>query len=173
LLTLYTGNAYAQTTQASFTGKITDSENKPLTGATVLVKNESTGFTASTLSNTKGDFVFKELPLGGPYYLLVSHVGFAEQKKPGYTLNQGDVVTINAALKTSGAKELTGVTVTATAGSKGKIENLGAATAISSRLMTRMPVNGRNFSNLMDLSPLTRGGNIAGQLGSSTNYTID
>ena len=122
LLTLYTENVYAQTTQASFTGKISDTENKPLAGATVLVKNESTGFTASTHSNTKGDFVFKELPLGGPYYILVTSVGFAEQKKPGYTLNQGDVVTIDVTLKTSNAKELTAVTVTAIAGSKGKIE---------------------------------------------------
>jgi hypothetical protein len=39
--------------------------------------------------------------------------------------------------------------------------------------MNQLPVNGRNFSNLMDLSPLSRGGGIAGQLASSTNYTID
>ena len=172
-LSFFSETAYSQTTQASFTGKITSTSNTALTGASVLVKNESTGFTASTLSNAKGDFVFKELPLGGPYYILVTHVGFTDEKKTGYTLNQGDVITINVSIKNADAKELTGVTVTATTGSKGKIENLGAATAISSRLMTRMPVNGRNFSNLMDLSPLSRGGNISGQLGSSTNYTID
>src|SRR3989337_2029053 len=50
---------------------------------------------------------------------------------------------------------------------------MGAATAVSSRTMTRLPVNGRNFTTLMDLSPLSRGGTISGQLGSSTNYTID
>lgn len=164
---------FAQTTQASFTGKVTDTDNKPLSGATIVVKNESTGFSASTLTNTKGDFVFKELPLGGPYYILASFVGFAASKKPGYALSQGDVVTVNIVMSPADAKELTGVTVTAVPGSKGKIENIGAATAISARLMTRMPVNGRNFSNLMDLSPLSRGGNISGQLGSSTNYTID
>ncbi len=167
------GTLLSQTTQASFSGKITDTEDKPLPGATVLVKNESTGFSASTRSNVKGDYVFKELPLGGPYYIMVTFVGFAETKKPGYSLSQGDVINVNVSLKNSDAKELTGVTVTATTGSKGKIENLGAATAISAKLMTRMPVNGRNFSNLMDLSPLSRGGNISGQLGSSTNYTID
>ncbi|HZG26722.1 MAG TPA: TonB-dependent receptor, partial [Chitinophagaceae bacterium] len=58
-------------------------------------------------------------------------------------------------------------------GLKNKIENIGAATAVSARTMATLPVNGRNFTTLMDLSPLTRGGNIAGQLGSSTNYTID
>lgn len=162
---------YAQTTQASISGKITDTEKKALANASVLIKNESTGFTATTLTNAKGDYVFKELPLGGPYYVLVTFVGYGEQKKPGYTLNQGDVLTVNAELSNS-ATEISAVTVTATR-STGRIENIGAATAISSRLMTRMPVNGRNFSTLMDLSPLSRGGNISGQLGSSTNYTID
>ena len=170
---LDTGTTHAQTTQASFTGKITDTENNPLAKASVLVKNESTGFTATTATNAKGDYVFKELPLGGPYFVQVTFVGFAEQKRPGFNLSQGDVVTVNFALQNT-AKEITAVTVTATNNrTKGKIENLGAATAVSSRLMTRMPINGRNFSSLMDLSPLSRGGNISGQLGSSTNYTID
>lgn len=168
-----TTNAWSQTTQASFIGKITDRENKPLANASVLIKNESTGFTVTTLTNVKGDYVFKELPLGGPYYVLATFVGYAEQKKPGFNLSQGDVVTVNFELVNT-ATEIGAVTVTAVNNrTKGKIENLGAATAISSRLMTRMPVNGRNFSTLMDLSPLSRGGNISGQLGSSTNYTID
>ncbi|HKO79580.1 MAG TPA: carboxypeptidase regulatory-like domain-containing protein [Chitinophagaceae bacterium] len=164
-------NSFAQTTQASFTGKVTDQDNKPLTGASVLVKNESTGFQTSTISNTKGDYVFKELPLGGPYYILVTFTGFTDQKKTDYALNQGDVVIVNFTLNNQ-ATEMNAVVVTANR-SKGKVENLGAATAVSSRLITKMPVNGRNFTSLMDLSPLSRGGNISGQLGSSTNYTID
>lgn len=172
-LILGTINAWSQTTQASFIGKITDTENKPLANASVLIKNESTGFTSTTVTNAKGDYVFKELPLGGPYYMQVTFVGYGEQKKPGYMLSQGDVVTVNFELVNS-ATEIGAVTVTATSNrTKGKIENIGAATAISSRLMTKMPVNGRNFTTLMDLSPLSRGGNISGQLGSSTNYTID
>lgn len=171
LLSVFNGDLFAQTTQASFTGKATDQENNPLSGASVLVKNESTGFSATTLTNAKGDYVFKELPLGGPYYIQVSYVGFADLKKPGYTLNQGDVVTVNFTLARQ-ASEYSAVTVTANRG-KGKIENLGAATAVGSRLLGKMPINGRNFTTLMDLSPLSRGGNIAGQLGSSTNYTID
>jgi len=164
-------NSSAQTTQASFTGKVADDDNKPLAGASVLVKNESTGFQTATISNTKGDYVFKELPLGGPYYILVTFTGFTDQKKTDYTLNQGDVVIVNFTLSGQ-ATEMNAVTVTANR-ARGKVENLGAATAVSSRLITRMPVNGRNFTSLMDLSPLSRGGNISGQLGSSTNYTID
>ncbi len=168
----FTAKLDAQTTQASFTGKVINTQNNALSGATVTIKNESTGFTVSTTSNAKGDYVFKELPLGGPYYLLVTFTGYADKKEEGYTLNQGDVVTVNFNLDEK-VQEMGAVVVTSNAGAKGKIENLGAATTISSRLMTRMPVNGRNFSTLTDLSPLSRGGNLSGQLGSSTNYTID
>lgn len=166
------GDITAQTTQASFTGKVTSSGGALLQGATIQIKNQSTGFTSSTVTNANGNYVFKELPLGGPYFVQASYTGYKEFKKEGYTLNQGDVVTVNFVLENS-TGELDSVVVTAAANGKGKIENLGAATAVSSRLMTRMPVNGRNFSNLMDLSPLSRGGNISGQLGSSTNFTID
>ncbi|WP_315817924.1 carboxypeptidase-like regulatory domain-containing protein [Paraflavitalea speifideaquila] len=119
----------------------------------MLIKNESTGFTSTTATNAKGDFVFKELPLGGPYYVMVTFVGYAEQKKPGFTLSQGDVIIVNFG-QVNAATETGAVTVTAAANrTKGKFENLGAATALSSRLMTRMPINGRNFTTLMDLSP--------------------
>ncbi|WP_153798455.1 TonB-dependent receptor [Foetidibacter luteolus] len=161
----------AQTTQASFTGKVWEDQAKPLQGASISVRNESTGFTATTVSNAKGGYVFKELPLGGPYTITASFTGFASQKKEGYSLNQGDVLTVDFQMQTE-TGEITAVTVTASR-TMGKVENLGAATTVSSRLMTRMPVNGRNFTSLMDLSPLSRGGNISGQLGSSTGYTID
>ena len=161
----------AQTTQASISGTILNNEKKPQAGASVSVKNESTGFLTKTITNSRGEFTFKELPLGGPYTVNVSYVGFGEQKRSGYSLNQGDAVRVDLSLE---VKETTlEVVQVVGSGLKNKIENIGAATAVSARTMNRLPVNGRNFTTLMDLSPLSRGGNIAGQLGSSTNYTID
>jgi hypothetical protein len=162
---------HAQTTQASISGSILDREKRPLAGATVQVRNESTGFNTTTSSNARGEYTFKELPLGGPYVLTATYTGYGEQKRSGYTLNQGDAVRIDLSMDTQD-KTLEVVQVVGS-GLKNKIENIGAATAISARTMNKLPVNGRNFATLMDLSPLTRGGNIAGQLGSSTNYTID
>ena len=162
---------YAQTTQASISGIITNVENAPQAGANVAIRNESTGFSTSTMTNVQGEFTFKELPLGGPYSVTVTYVGFGAQVRNGYLLNQGDAIRINIPMQESETR-LDEVQVVAS-GLKNKVENNGAATAISSRTMNKLPINGRNFSNLMDLSPLSRGGNIAGQLGSSTNYTID
>ncbi|GEO08859.1 cell envelope biogenesis protein OmpA [Segetibacter aerophilus] len=148
-----------------------NNDKKPQVGASVTVRNESTGFTTKALTNAQGEYTFKELPLGGPYTVSVTYVGFGEQKISGYTLNQGDAVKVNINMQVR-ENTLEVVQVVAS-GLKNKIENIGAATAISARTMTRLPVNGRNFTTLMDLSPLSRGGNIAGQLNSSTNYTID
>ncbi|HEX8677615.1 MAG TPA: carboxypeptidase-like regulatory domain-containing protein, partial [Segetibacter sp.] len=171
LLCFFNEDAFAQTTQASLSGVVLNNDKKPQVGASVSVRNESTGFTTSVLTNAQGEFTFKEMPLGGPYTVSATYIGFGEQKLSGYTLNQGDAVRVNINMQ---ARENTLEVVQVVAsGLKNKIENIGAATAISARTMTRLPVNGRNFTTLMDLSPLSRGGNIAGQLGSSTNYTID
>ncbi|MCH5683065.1 carboxypeptidase-like regulatory domain-containing protein [Niabella sp. W65] len=82
------GNITAQTTQASFTGKVTNSAGALLQGATVQIKNQSTGFNSSTVTNANGNYVFKELPLGGPYFVLVSYTGYKEFKKDGIRLTR-------------------------------------------------------------------------------------
>ncbi|MRG44476.1 TonB-dependent receptor [Chitinophaga sp. SYP-B3965] len=171
LCCLSQSHLFAQTTQASISGKVFNEEKKPQAGASVSVRNESTGFITRTVTNAQGDFTFKELPLGGPYTINITFSGFGEQKRSGYFLNQGDAVRIDITMQ----QQETTLQVVQVVGSglKNKIENIGSATAISAKTMNQLPVNGRNFSTLMDLSPLSRGGNISGQLGSSTNYTID
>ncbi|MBD2701633.1 TonB-dependent receptor [Spirosoma sp. BT702] len=164
-------SAMAQTTQASIAGVITDNQKQALPGASVQVRNESTGFNTGTVTNAQGEYSFKELPLGGPYTVRITFIGYGEQKRTGYLLNQGDAIRVNLTMQETD-QTLEVVQVVAS-GLKNKIENLGAATAISAKSIQTLPVNGRNFTSLMDLSPLSRGGNISGQLGSSTNYTID
>jgi hypothetical protein len=171
LITTNATGLFAQTTQASITGKVVTSEQAAQNGASITVRNESTGFVTTTVTNAKGEYTFKELPLGGPYTVKATYVGFGEQKVSGYTLNQGDAVRIDITMQAAG-NTLQVVQVVGS-GLKNKIANIGAATEINARTMTRLPVNGRNFTTLMDLSPLSRGGSISGQLASSTNYTID
>jgi hypothetical protein len=161
----------AQTTQASISGIITDAQKKPIPGVSVQIRNSSTGFTTRTSTNTQGEYTFKELPLGGPYTVKALYVGFGEQARTGYMLNQGDAVKVAITMQET-AQNLDVVQVVAS-GLRNKVQNFGASTEISAKAMTQLPVNGRNFTSLTDLSPLSRGGNISGQLGSSTNYTID
>ena len=163
--------SYAQGSQAVIAGNVSEKGTGPLIGATVVVKNESTGFKAGTVTNQKGDYVIKQLPLGSPYSVTVSYVGYLEQKKSGYSLNLGDYVQINFTL-TDQSNEMKEVTVTASA-LKNTVKTLGASTAITEKDIAKLPVNGRNFTSLIDLSPLSNGNSLGGQLASSTNFTID
>ncbi len=162
--------AFAQTTQASIYGIVLD-QNAIQQGIEVVLKNESTGFTTRTKTNNNGEYLFKELPLGGPYVITVLNKEGKEVKKSGYTLNQGDASFVDVNIDPN-ETELDAIVIEGTS-LKNKREFLGAATAISERSIQRLPVNGRNFTTLTDLSPLSKGGSIGGQLGSSTNFTID
>lgn len=157
--------AYAQTTQASIVGKITGVKNAAQEKVKVTIVNESTGFRTETETNSKGEYIFKEIPLGGPYTVMVN-----DEKREGYSVNFGDQVTVNVDLGSEKAIE----EVVVVGNLKNKIGNLGAATAITAKNIGILPVNGRSFTNLTELSPLSgRNGNLSGQLGSSTNFTID
>ncbi|GAB4027406.1 TonB-dependent receptor [Spirosoma gilvum] len=172
LICSFINQTIAQTTQASISGVISEKEKAALPGATVQVRNESTGFTTGTVTNAKGEYSFKEIPLGGPYTIRVTFIGYGEQKRTGYMVNQGDAIRISLAMQE--ADQSLEVVQVVASGLKNKTDNLGAATAINAKTLISMPVNGRNFTQLVNLSPLTNSsGSLSGQLGSSTNYTID
>ncbi|WP_295201225.1 carboxypeptidase regulatory-like domain-containing protein [uncultured Chryseobacterium sp.] len=157
--------SYAQTTQAAIVGKVTGGNNKAQDKVKVTIINESTGFRTETETNSKGEYIFKEIPLGGPYAVIVN-----DDKREGYMLNLGDQVTVNMNLGNEKAIE----EVVISGNLKNTIGNLGAATAVTAKNIGILPVNGRNFTSLTELSPLSgKGGNLSGQLGSSTNFTID
>jgi len=162
---------FAQTSQAGISGTVTDDAKEVIPGATVQAHNEATGFTTYTVTNPQGEYTFKQLPLGGPYTVTVSFVGYGTQKRSGYTLNLSEVLRLDVRLQTA-TNELDAVVVTASS-VQNNISNLGASTAINARNIAKLPVNGRNFTSLIDLSPLSRGSSVSGQLATSTNYTID
>ena len=80
---------------ATVKGTVTDKEKEPLIGATIEVRNESTGFSTGTITSQDGTYIIRQLPLGSPYTIKVSYVGFGDQTKSNYSLNQGDVLNVN------------------------------------------------------------------------------
>ena len=165
------GYVSAQDYRAIVKGIVTDETGEGVIGATVLVKNESTGFSAGSITNETGEYIVKQLPLGSPYSVTVSYVGYGDQKKTGYTLNQGDVLRLDFQLKEESVV-MEAVQVVANS-LKNSIATTGAATSVTANDLNKLPVNGRNFTSLIDLSLLSTGSSLSGQLASSTNYTID
>lgn len=163
--------AFGQSTDASAWGTISAVQQKPLPAATVTIINNSTGFRSTTQTNAKGAYLFKQLPLGSPYSIQVSFVGYATQVKNNLTINLGDQLVNDFVLAENNAT-LAEVIVTSSSVSS-RIDRLGASTAISSRTIQQIPAQNRNFNDLASLAPTSNGANLSGQRFSSTNYLID
>ena len=165
-------SGFAQATNAGITGTIQDANGRPVAGASIIVRNESTGFTTSTSTNENGEYLFQQLPLGKPYSVTVKHLIYAEAAEHNIALNQGNQLLLHFTLQDN-STALAAVEVTGTSNLKNTIRNLGASTAVTSRDLERLPVNGRNFTSLINLSPLSNNGQLAGQIATSTNFSID
>src|SRR5262245_52997706 len=79
----------AQATGASIEGRVVAPQNGSAADVQITVKNASTGFTASSRTRADGRFVFLNLPLGGPYTVTASRIGFSPTSKSGYQLALG------------------------------------------------------------------------------------
>ncbi|MEM9673916.1 MAG: carboxypeptidase-like regulatory domain-containing protein [Bacteroidota bacterium] len=91
---------------ANLQGMITDDENNPLPGATVIVVETTTGVT----TNSSGFYEIRNLE-AGTYTIAVSMVGFETLRKET-SVTQNEVQEVNFTL-TSGTAELDEVMVIA------------------------------------------------------------
>ena len=154
-------------------GTVGDENGDPLPGATVRVRNTSTGFTAGAVTNVRGEYLIQQLPLGGPYDITSSFVGYGDVVKSGYSINQGDQLVVDFFLREA-TNELEEVVITDQS-LRSRLQREGNATAISAPEIKQLPNEGRNFTQLTSLSPLQGGGsiNLGGQRRTSTNITLD
>src|SRR5436190_1976161 len=140
--------AVAQVTTADIVGRVTDSSNAVLPGATVTVENVGTHETRVAPTNESGDFAFTLLPIG-TYTIKIELQGFTTHNA-GRALAPGDRAGVDARLQVGPVAE--NVTVT------GESPLLQTDTATLSSLVTEkavqdLPVNGRNFVRLVQLVP--------------------
>ncbi|WP_026706923.1 TonB-dependent receptor [Flavobacterium frigidarium] len=165
--------SFAQATNATIKGTVKDEFSMPLMGATITLKDASTGFTLTTSTNDNGDFKLSQLPLGGPYSVSARFTGFSESIREKLYLNLSDAVTIDFILQES-LNSLDEVIISSNGLSK-RIDQIGASTKIGATQINKLATEGRDFTGLTSLSPLQGGGsyNLSGQRGTSTHVTID
>ena len=56
-----------ENTQASVIGVVLDENGEGVIGASIQVRNESTGFHTGTITNDQGEYLIRQIPLGSPY----------------------------------------------------------------------------------------------------------
>jgi hypothetical protein len=161
----------AQTPTAAISGTITDTSGAVVPGAEVKVKSVETGLSWSLKTDTGGRFRASELRIG-IYEVNVTKTGFKEVVRKGITLTVGSEAVIDVVLPVG--QKLETITVEA------QPPQVDTATSAVGNLveptqMSDLPLNGRNFEQLLSLSPgvqtlpPTGGGSF---YGNQENYSI-
>jgi hypothetical protein len=179
LLLLAANSILGQGTNARISGKILGSDG-PLVGATVMLVNTSTGFKTGAAANENGSYDLRELPLGGPYKITVTFIGYQGQQQDGINLNLSDHITLDFNLKEG--KELAEVVIVANS-MKARTDRLGSALAITGKTISVIPTPTRNFEQLAFLSGQSYtpevgqrnlgGFTLAGGKGGTGGFTVD
>lgn len=140
---------YAQVGNAQLGGRVTDPQGAVIPNADITITSLSQGTVQASKSNQDGNFTFPAL-LPGQYKLFVGATGFESLVVGQITLTVGDNRQVAVQLKVG--KEAQTVTVDAGAGlintTTAEISNV-----VDEATIKELPLNGRDPSSLMFLSP--------------------
>ncbi len=167
--------AHAQTFRGGINGTVTDPSGAALPGAQILAVEESTQVSHSTISSSAGEFTFQDLPLG-PYTVTVTMVGFESLKYDHVPVTAGVIYSLP--LKLSVAKTSTTVEVAAS-GLALDTTTVTQITDIPETTVQDIPLNGRDFTQMIGLAPGFAGyslggyGSVNGTRANQVNWQID
>lgn len=155
ILMLFLGLAVqAQVTTSSMAGKVSDDKGEPLIGATVVATHTPSGTTYGTVTNENGQYSIPNMRVGGPYEVVISYIGFSDQKYDNLYLQLGESYKLNSNL-VEGSQLLETVQIVAKAGTLGK--NVGAGSQINSEKIDVMPTLNRGLNDFLRLNPQSTG----------------
>src|SRR5579863_8270138 len=139
----------AQSVSGRILGIVTDKSGGVLVGATVIVTDVERGTKRTIVTDASGQYVAPELP-PGIYTVRVEAAGFKAVERPNIQLEVAKDVTIDVSLEPGEVTETVTVTqqvpLLDTASS-----SLGGT--LSNEQINELPLNGRNYQNLLQLRP--------------------
>ncbi len=159
----------AQGTAAVISGTVTDASGAVVGDAAVQAKNLGSSATQTVMTDAQGRYRLPDLGIGD-YELQVSKAGFQTTVRSGITLSVGSQPVVDFTLAVGQAQQ----TVTV----QGEVEQVQTeSTAVGALVdqtqMRELPLNGRNFGQLILLAPGVQsiaGGNSF--YGKTDNYSI-
>ncbi len=139
----------AQSFSGRILGIVTDQSGGVLVGATVIVTDVERGAKRTIVTDASGQYVAPELP-PGIYTVRVEAAGFKAVERPNIQLEVAKDVTIDVSLQPGEVTQTVTVTqqvpLLDTASS-----SLGGT--LSNEQINDLPLNGRNYQNLLQLRP--------------------
>ena len=139
----------AQQTTADVVGTVTDNTGAVIPGASVSLTNLNTGETQTTLTTQSGDYVFTLLK-PSEYSITIASKGFKTLKIPSFSLSTGDRAREDGHMEIGTAAQTIEV--------MGQPPALDTDSSVLSSTVTatavqNLPLSGRNFVNLVYLTP--------------------
>lgn len=176
LLTMLSGLSYGQST-AEITGRVTDSTGAIIPAVQIVVTNVDRETVRQTTSGDVGYYTFTRLEPGN-YAISVESEGFKSVSRPGIVLEVNQSARIDFVLEVGAVTETIEV-VAASPVLETNTAQLG--TVVSKRQISDLPLNARNFSQLLTLTPgaspvsvsQNRGGQQAQSIGIQTYPAIN
>ena len=139
----------AQTFRGAINGTVTDPSGASVPGAQVRAIDTATGIDHTTVTTSDGEFSFQDLPLG-TYKVTVVASGFPNNTVDNVQVTAGSIYTLT--VKLSMAQQTTAVEVSAAAVTIDTTTQTQTMT-LSDAVVQDVPLNGRDFTQLITISP--------------------
>src|SRR5262245_45673990 len=148
ILLVATGKA--QTT-ATIVGAVTDSTGAVVPNTKVTAVHKSTGVSRSAMTNTAGAYVLPLLAVG-EYSVTAEAAGFKKETVTGEVLQVNQESRVDLALEVGAITETVSVSAQAQAL---QTESAVVGQVVDNRYTSQIPLNGRDFAQLVLLVPGT------------------
>jgi len=156
-------------TGSAITGTVKDPSGGPAEGAAVTLKNTSTGAVLTAITDAQGRYFIDNVPPGGPFTLSVKNEGYEPVTKENIQLSLGQRRNENLEMKFAGEM----VSIEAFSDALGDRARTGSATTLRESSIAKLPLQGRNFTDLVATSPQANGNSLGGQNNKLNNIQID
>jgi Carboxypeptidase regulatory-like domain/TonB dependent receptor-like, beta-barrel len=184
LVLLNCAGTYAQTFRGTILGTVTDSSGGAVAAATVTIKNLDTGLTRTVTTSDDGSYAAPELPIGN-YSVTVEKLGFKEGVVTGIRVEVSSERRADVSLQPGELAQRIEVTGEELPMVESTSNTLGGI--VESKVVTNLPVNGRDYQKLILLVPGAASGpdaitdsagsygtvSVNGARGRSNNYLLD
>jgi hypothetical protein len=179
LILLFAHSSRAQSPYGTISGIVVDPTGAVVASAEILVVNDATRVQYPAKTNAEGIYIVSNLP-PGPYRIQISKSGFKTVIKPDISLNVQDSIALNFTLPLGAVSEV----ITILGGAPlVNTESAAVSTVIDREFVENLPLNGRSFNTLLELTPgvVVAPSNfnapgqfsIAGQRTTSNNFSVD
>lgn len=139
----------AQVSTATVNGTVTDEQGAVIPGAELVLTNTETGVALATQTNEAGVYRIQNVQIG-LYTLEASSEGFNTQRLEPFTLTVNQTTTLDFSMQIGAVTETVEVTAAAVQLQSSSAE-LGQA--VEERTVKALPLNGRNFTQMLMLQP--------------------